>query len=72
MRIVIGSLVIALVASWTIFALVQVKPHRDDIAVPVVISGLWIVGALGLVGLALWCVRDVQARRRQSQDPSNG
>jgi hypothetical protein len=68
MRIFIASLVAALFTLLTTFALVRTDLDRGDLAVPVVISGLWIVGALGLIGLGLWGMRDIQARRRRNED----
>ena len=70
MKIFVVSLVIAPFALLATFALLQISPDRSDLAVPVIISGLWIIGALGLVGLGIWSMRDLHARRERSQDPA--
>ena len=70
MRIFIASLAVALLALLTSFALLRTELDRGDLAVPVMISGLYIVGALGLVGLGLWCMKDIQARRQRNDDPT--
>jgi hypothetical protein len=72
MRIFIASLVAAPFALLATFALLRITLDRDDVAVPVVISGLWIIGTLGLIGLGLWAIRDIQARRQRGQDPTQG
>ena len=69
MKILVASLVLV-VTVVTAFALVQITLDQNDVAAPVLISGLWVVGALGLVGLGVWCARDIQARRRRVEDGS--
>lgn len=60
--------VVATLALGAMIAALQVTPDRGDVALPVIVSGLWIIGLLGLVGLTLWVVRDLRARPASGED----
>lgn len=67
MKILVASLVGAF-ALLTTVALLKFSPERGDLAMPVMVSGLSIIGTLGLVGLGIWASRDIQARRQRGED----
>lgn len=64
MKHYIAIAVLVPVAFATAFALGRVEPSGNDLATPVLISGLWVAGAIGLAGLVIWAVRDLSAKRR--------
>lgn len=55
----------ALVAVAYVAARQMVKiDTTHDLAVPLLITGLWVGGAMIVVGLALWCRQDIRERQR--------
>lgn len=62
MRIFISGIALAVATVLTARVLVGID-STHDVAVPLVVTGLWVGVALVVTGLALWCRQDIHQRR---------